>query len=260
MVLGNKNLKKGLKSMKPIALTVTLFLVLSLTGCGQLTKLLQEEIANNTTKISGTATLHNQTNHSGITVKMGKQVQAQTLGISAQSVTTSFTTVATTGSTGVFSFDVTMGSTSASSIHSSSIDLATGLYTVVFSKDGYESVTVDNVPVVLGQSVYNLDDVELQKSYFEFEVSTIPMDSGQAILTINNLVDYYKVEQYDDEINNSDIFFVIYTKNGTRQILEKTWAELKLMTFGIDHEGYTVSLVLHHNYNDGNVRIKITKL
>ena len=173
--------------MKTIAFTVSVLLVLSLTGCGQLTKLLEKEIANNTTTISGVATLHNQTNHSGITVKMGKQVQTQSLGISVQTVTTSFTTVATTGASGAFSFDVTTGGTSQS------LSLDTGLYTVTFSKNGYETVTVDNVPVVLGQSVYNMDNVNLLLDNVKLVNSELKF-----VMKIDNIKHAFNFQSYNN--------------------------------------------------------------
>jgi hypothetical protein len=256
--------------MKTAIFTVSMMFVLGLTGCGQLTKMLEQTISDNTTKISGTATLHNQTNHSGITVKMGKQVQAQALGISAQSVTTSFTTVATTGVSGVFSFDVTMGSTSASSIHSSSIDLATGLYTVVFSKDGYESVTVDNVPVVLGQSVYNLDDVELQvvlPDYFTLNRSWT--SNGSSVTTITNLTSRYHFEVYDITPDDSDMFFVAYQLDdmSTRDpnnsdeygaVKMISWNELKNKVYGGVYENCKLNIALRSGA-DSTIKLKLVK-
>jgi len=250
--------------MKPIAFTASLFLILSLTGCGQLTKMLEQQISENTTKISGTATLHNQTNHSGITVKMGKQVQAQSLGITAQSVTTSFTTVATTGSTGAFSFDVTMGSTSAQSIHTSSIDLATGLYTVTFSKDGYETVTVDNVPVVLGQSVYNMSNVELKLSLSNI-VFDIPQGTDVNLFTMPNNTDQYQIllVSPNETLLSNNIFTISYynptTKVGGSVIQDVTWSQIA-NTIITGHSGMEIHLWTS-GYNGAiALQVKVNKI
>ena len=255
--------------MKTIAFTVSVLLVLSLTGCGQLTKMLEEQIAENTTKISGQATLHNQTNHSGITVKMGKQVQAQSLGISAQSVTTSFTTVATTGSTGTFSFDVTstavtMAGASAQSIHTSSLSFDTGLYTVTFSKDGYETVTVDNVPVVLGQSVYNLDNVELNLSLANI-VFDIPQGTDVDLFTMPNNTDQYQIllVSPNETLLSNNIFTISYynptTKVGGSVIQDVTWSQIA-NTIITGHSGMEIHLWTS-GYNGAiALQVKVNKI
>ena len=250
--------------MKPIAFTASLFLILSLTGCGQLTKMLEQSISDNTTKISGTATLHNQTNHSGITVKMGKQVQAQSLGITAQSVTTSFTTVATTGSTGMFSFDVTMGGASAQSIHTSSLSFDTGLYTVTFSKDGYETVTVDNVPVVLGQSVYNMSNVELKLSLSNI-VFDIPQGTDVNLFTMPNNTDQYQIllVSPNETLLSNNIFTISYynptTKVGGSVIQDVTWSQIA-NTIITGHSGMEIHLWTS-GYNGAiALQVKVNKI
>lgn len=245
--------------MKIIAFTLSTIVMFSLTGCGQLTKMLQDQVSANTTKISGQATLHNQTNHSGITIKMGKQVQTSSIGVSAKSVTTSFTTVATTGSTGVFSFDVTTGSTSQS------LSFDTGMYTVVFSKEGYESVTVDNVPVVFGQSVYNMDDVELKVTQPSFTLQKQWINNGNPTITLTNSLDRYVIESYNNEpVDSSCRFFVGFGNSfqiHTDIDHNLTWQELTSMTFGDKYEGETIMVGLREGSGSvTSVKIKFRKI
>ena len=256
--------------MKKLNIVLLALMVINLSGCGQLNKMLEQTISDNTTKISGTATLHNQTNHSGITVKMGKQIQSQSIGVSAQSVTTSFTTVATTGVSGAFSFDVTATNTSAQSIHTSSLDLATGLYSVTFEKEGYTSVTVDNVPVVLGQSVYNLDNVELQVALPDyFTLNRNWTSNGISVTTISNLTSRYRFEVYDTTPNDSDTFFVAYQlddmstrdpnnsdENGAVKMI--SWNELKNKVYGGVYENCKLNIALRSGA-DSTIKLKLVK-
>ena len=188
--------------MKKFLIVPILALVLSLQGCGQLNKLIQDQLTANTTRISGKATLSGASDNSGIIIKMGKQVSASTQSIiMTQSVSLNLVTVAQTGSDGNFAFDVTAGGATAKglSIQAQDLSLDTGMYTVVFSKDGYESVTVDNVPVILGQSVYNMDAISLpmKEQIFEFTEATQGKDQFLLHIPEGSL---YKLEICDDSV------------------------------------------------------------
>ena len=243
--------------MNVLKIFIVLLLSWNLVGCDvlqrQITNLAQTEVNSNTTKISGVAKLHNQTNHSGIVVKVGKQVQSS--GIVVKTV--NYLTAATTGQSGGFEFDVTMGA-SSSSITTQGLNLATGLYTVEFSKDGYETKAVENVPVVLGQSTYNLNDVELTQTISYIDV---PVGINMELLVLTNNTDQYKLELVDSIVSNETKFDLIYFnlqgQYGMFFVENATWEQVA-NTIITNQQNCSIRLYIH---NGGSpIKVNVVKL
>ena len=240
--------------LKSLKLFFVLVIGLNLCGCNVVSDMVQKEIASNTTTITGKATLHNQTDNTGIVVKIGKQTES-TNSLSTQAVI--FTQVATTTQTGFFSIDVTMTAPSAS-FATKEINLATGLYTVQFSKEGYDDVVVENVPVVLGQSTYSLTDVELEQTINYIDV---PVGVNMELLVLTNNTDQYQLSLYNSTVSDNTRFDLIYWnlqgQYGMFFVENATWQQVE-NTIITGHQNCSIKLYIH---NGGSpAKVNVTKL
>lgn len=174
-----------------------------MTGCSQLSDLIQSSIETFTTTIYGTANIQSSSSKRGIVVSIAKQ-SSSTSSFAIQS--SSYSKVAETDSNGFFEFSVTSEKEEDETASSMTIasSFPSGIYSVKFEKDGYEPVVVSNIPIVLGTGSYEIDDITLYKEYITVTNSEFT-DTG-AVAEFQR--DYYTVEIIDNIPSNTK--FIVY--------------------------------------------------
>jgi len=146
--------------MKYLLILIMLF---SLSSCSSLQDLITNKIveeAENSlttivTRVKGSAILSGSSNHSDISILMRKQSD----NISSQSL--DYQLVGKTSKSGAFELNVISDNT----LSTQSLELPLGYYSVKFEKTGFIPKIVENVPIIMGQGVYQLEDVVLKPSH-----------------------------------------------------------------------------------------------
>ncbi len=168
------------------------------TGCGALSKALSDAVASSTsqylTTISGTITLGGASSHEGITVSLYKQTSSTSSLESSSLSALSSSPVATTSTSTDGSFSISGSMISTSGLKSESVELSTGYYTAVYTKDGYISTSQNNVLLTVGSGSYILNTSTL-KPKIELTYSSNSVDTSYNYLKViyspSSSISYY---------------------------------------------------------------------
>lgn len=184
--------------MKKLIVLISMFFLVG--GCSQIGELIQTSIDTFTTTIYGTAEVQGSNTASGISISLGKQSSST---MSLQS--TSYSKVAETNNSGFFQFSVTSDSVAnTNKLSIASLSFPSGIYSVKFEKKGYEPVIINNVPIVVGTGIYEIENLKLYKEYI-----TIGNDWVDTEIVAEYAKDYYLVTILDS-IPSGTIFEVNY--------------------------------------------------
>ncbi len=158
--------------MKKFIIVLLVSTIVVLNGCG---KFLEDLAGGNISEVNDKiATIAGNVGRSGVGVVIDTQRRGTFLikSISGSRLTQTgqIVKVADSGENGSFSFDVKIGNEVNIPTEGENITLESGVYKIEFSKEGFYSKIVDNVPIKEGQGVYIINEelFPIRPDYYMF--------------------------------------------------------------------------------------------